>query len=116
MAENKQYISQEQDKGGLMISEDVIATLIAHAASEVEGVVGSDGSTSDIFGKRNKGIKIEIDQDDALTIDLNISVQYGYNVMIVAKAVQNAIISSLEAMAGLTINAINVNVVGIVCC
>ena len=40
MAENKQYITQVQDNGTVLISEDVIVTIIAHAVEEVEGVVG----------------------------------------------------------------------------
>ena len=39
MAENKQYIVQTQDNGSVMISEDVIATIVAQAVKEVEGVV-----------------------------------------------------------------------------
>ena len=38
MAENKQYITQIQEGGTIMISEDVIATIVAHALAEVEGV------------------------------------------------------------------------------
>ena len=42
MAENKQYVKQVQNNGSLMISEDVIAAIVAHAASEVDGVVSSN--------------------------------------------------------------------------
>ena len=38
MAEYKQYITQIQENGSVMISEDVVATIVAHALSEVEGV------------------------------------------------------------------------------
>ena len=38
MAENKQYITQAQSNGTVMISEDVIATIITNAVAEVEGV------------------------------------------------------------------------------
>ena len=38
MAEYKQYITQIQENGNVMISEDVVATIVAHALSEVEGV------------------------------------------------------------------------------
>ena len=38
MAEIKRYITQVQENGNVMISEDVIATIVAHAAQEVEGV------------------------------------------------------------------------------
>ena len=42
MAENKQYITQNQANGAVMISEDVIATIVSHAIVEVDGVVGLD--------------------------------------------------------------------------
>ena len=38
MAEYKQYITQQQENGSVMISEDVIATIAEHALTEVEGV------------------------------------------------------------------------------
>ena len=40
MADNKQYITQDQECGKIMISEDVLVTIIAHAVTEVEGVSG----------------------------------------------------------------------------
>ena len=40
MAEYKQYLSQEQETGSVMISEDVVSTIAEHAISDVEGVVG----------------------------------------------------------------------------
>ena len=40
MADNKQYITQVQDHGTVMISEDVIASIAAAAVTEVEGVCG----------------------------------------------------------------------------
>ena len=120
MAENKQYITQPQENGCLMISEDVIATIVAHAVGDVEGVVclnvkpGAD--IVELIGKKNwgKGMKIAIGQNNELTIDCNITVCYGQSVVTVAKAVQDAVANALESMAGVTIEAINVNVCGIV--
>ena len=40
MADYKQYLSQEQETGSVMISEDVVSTIAEHAISDVEGVVG----------------------------------------------------------------------------
>ena len=37
MAENKQYITQAQTNGNVMISEDVVATIIEHAIHVGEG-------------------------------------------------------------------------------
>ena len=39
MADSKQYISQDLDNGCVMISEDVISTIVEHALTEVDGVV-----------------------------------------------------------------------------
>ena len=119
MAESKQYITQVQDNGSLMISEDVIADIVAHAVNEVEGVaslsVKPGADIAELIGKKNwgRGIKITISQDDEVSIDCNITIVYGQSVVNVAKAAQEAVIAALEAVAGLNIVAVNMNVCGI---
>ena len=118
MAENKQYITQTQENGAVLISEDVIATIVAHAIEEVEGVVGLNvkpgSDIIELIGKKGwgKGLKITIGEEDALTVDCNITVAYGQSVVSVANAVQNSITNALESMAGVKIAAVNVNVCG----
>ena len=120
MADNKQYITQVQDSGTVLISEDVIATIVVHAVEEVEGVVGLNAKPgadiAEMIGKKNwgKGMKITIGEEDALSIDCNITVAYGQSVVSVAKAVQDSVTNALESMAGVKIAAVNVNVCGIV--
>ena len=113
MAEYKQYITQNQDKGSVMISEDVIATITEHTLSEVEGVV--KGGT-EVVGKKSwgKGIRIAIAEDNTLTIGCNVIVRYGESVVGVAKAVQNAITNAVESVTGVTVADVDVNVCGIV--
>ena len=97
MAENKQYVTQAQDNGAVMISEDVIATIVAHAVEEVEGIVGLNvkpgADIIEMIGKKNwgKGLKIVISEDDSLIIDCNVNVAYGYSVVAVANAVQDSV-------------------------
>ena len=120
MAESKQYITQLQDNGSILISEDVIATIVAHAAGEVEGVVSLNtkpvADIADLIGKKNwgKGTKIVISENNSVTIDCNITVCYGMSVVAVAKAVQVAVNNALESMAGIQLSAVNVNICGIV--
>ena len=120
MAESKQYITQLQDNGSVLISEDVIAAIVAHAVGEVEGVVGLSGKPgadiADLIGKKNwgRGLKITVLDDNAVSIDCTILVSYGQSVVSVAKSVQEAATNALESMAGIQISAINVNVCGIV--
>ena len=49
MSELKEYITQEQENGAIFISQDVIATIAAVAASEVEGVCALAGSQGGEF-------------------------------------------------------------------
>lgn len=120
MAENKQYISQVQENGAVLISEDVIMTIVAHAVEEVEGVIGLNvkpgADIIEMIGKKNwgKGLKVAIAEDESLTIDCNITVAYGQSVVSVANAVQASVTNVLESMAGVKIAAVNVNVCGIV--
>jgi uncharacterized alkaline shock family protein YloU len=120
MAESKQYITQKQDNGSVLISEDVIATIVANAVTEVDGVVGLNvkpgADIADMIGKKNwgKGMKITIGDNDELTVDCNVNIGYGQSVVAVAKAVQDAVTAALVSTAGLTVAAVNVNVCGII--
>ncbi len=120
MAENKQYITQLQEGGSIKISEDVIAAIVEHAACEVEGVVGLNVKPgvdiAELIGKKNwgKGLKINVTEDNAVSIDCNLTVTYGKNVVNIATAAQAAITNALESMGGISIAAVNVNVCGIV--
>ena len=120
MADNKQYITQIQDNGSVMISEDVVATIVSLAVKEVEGVIGLStkpgADIADMIGKKNwgKGLRIVIAEDNALTVDCDIIVSYGQSVVSVASAVQETVLAALESATGVKVNAVNVNVCGIV--
>lgn len=120
MADNKQYITQQQENGAVMISEDVIATIVANAVSEVDGIVGLSvkpgADIADMIGKKNwgRGLKVVICENDELQIDCNVNVGYGQSVVIVAKAVQQAVTSALESTANVKVAAVNVNICGII--
>ena len=120
MAEYKQYITQIQENGNVMISEDVIATIVANALAEVDGI-GSMGSKpgitiADFAVKKNwsKSLKIMIAEDNTVAIDCGVMIAYGHSVVDVAKAVQQAVTSNVESMTGVKVTVVNVNVCGIV--
>ena len=120
MAENKQYIIQTQEQGTVLISEDVIVTIIANAIKDVEGIVGLSvkpgADIADMLGKKNwgKGMKITISENNDISVDCNVNVGYGQSVVTVAKAVQTAIVNALESAAGVKVTSVNVNVCGII--
>lgn len=120
MAENKQYITQEQENGLVLISEDVVATIAINAVNDIDGFAGliakPGADIVELIGKKSwgKGIKVTISEKDELTIDCNVLVSYGASVVNVAKNIQAAIISALESTTSTKVLAVNVNVCGIV--
>ena len=120
MAEYKQYITQIQENGNVMISENVIATIVAHALAEVDGI-GSMGSKpgitiADFAVKKNwsKSLKIMIAEDNTVSIDCSVMIAYNYSVVDVATAGQQTVTANVENMAGVKVTNVNVNVCGIV--
>jgi len=116
MAENKQYITKVQENGTVMISEEVVATIVALAVKDVEGVVSLGGKSGDKLGKMNwsKASRITITEDNQISVECNVVIAYGQAVVSVAKAVQDAVSASIESMTGVKPVAVNVNVSGIV--
>lgn len=115
MAENKQYITQVQENGTVMISEEVVAAIVTHAAKDVEGVVSLGGKPG-VDPKKlwSKDIKITISEANDISVDCNIVIAYGSTVVAVAKAVQDAVYGAIESMTGVKPVNVNINVCGIV--
>ncbi len=107
MAEYKRYITQTQENGNVMISEDVVAAIAEHALLDVEGA----SLQRDI--KNYKGMKILIAEDNSVCVSVNITVTYGHSVVEVANSVQNVMTSAVENMTGVTVTEVNVNICGI---
>ena len=118
MADNKQYITQIQENGSVMISEDVISSIVSQAVGEVDGVVSINSKPAselaDMIGKKwGKGMRIAISESNQVTIDVDVIIRYGQSVVAVASAVQSAIISAVQSMTGVNAVLVNVNVNGI---
>ena len=109
MSDSKEYVSRSDELGGIHISEEVLATIAAAAALEVEGV----GSLANA-GKKNlaRDVRVKM-EDDKVQVDLSILMSYGSTIPEMGKAVQEAVKTALESMTGLEVSAVNVNVGGI---
>jgi uncharacterized alkaline shock family protein YloU len=104
--------------GTIRIADEVVATVAGIAAAEVEGVASlSGGWSTDLverLGKKNmgKGIKVEV-QDDSTNIDISIITKFGYPIPKIAETVQQEVKQAVENMTGLTVKAVNVNIVAV---
>ena len=119
MGEGKEYVSRSEELGNIHISEEVLAVIAAAAALEVEGVGGLAANLgtdlAELLGKKtlSRGIRLEVAEEN-VTVDVNILVKYGHTIPEVGRAVQEAVMSSIEATSGLTVEAVNVNVGGVI--
>ncbi len=118
MSDAKEYLVQPVEKGTVNISEEVVAAIAALAISDVEGVYGLSSSfTADLkelLGKKNmaKGVKLTI-EEQVVTVECFVVVTYGYEIPVVAAAIQDGVINAVESMAGLKVSAVHVDVCGI---
>lgn len=119
MGEGKEYVSRSDELGNIHISEEVLAVIAAASALEVEGVGGLAANLgtdlAELLGKKtlSRGIRLEVAEEN-VTVDVNILVKYGHTIPEVGRAVQEAVMSSIEATSGLTVEAVNVNVGGVI--
>lgn len=118
MSENKDYITRLEEKGSVNISGDVIASVVAAAALEVNGVAGLAGNVGNdiaqLFANKKiaSGVKLDMEGEE-LVIDVNILLTLGTEVSPAAVKVQNAVIEAVEDTTGIKVAAVNVHVSGI---
>ena len=121
MGDNKEYMTLPEENGSIHIAEDVIASIAVGAVREVEGVSGmmtAAGSVTDLMTNKKgahksaKGIKIEAGES-GMILTLYITVNYGTAIPEVAENAQKAVVSAIEAMAGISVQAVNIHVGGV---
>jgi uncharacterized alkaline shock family protein YloU len=106
------------DFGIIKIHKNVIASIAAIASGEIEGVksIGRDfrASILELLGKKAQGmIKVVIDKNDEVWVEIPLVIKYGFNIPEVANKVQENVRNALEKMTNLTIKDINISVQGI---
>lgn len=119
MAESREYYAQPSENGMVQISEEVVASIAAMAALEVDGVNDLSGSLGSEFvemlGRKavNKGIRVTSEAENTVNIDCDVIAKFAVPVFELGKNVQEAIRSSVESVTGLTVSKVNVNICGI---
>lgn len=97
----------ENELGSIIISNDVIAKIAATVASGCYGVVGmayrskTDGLASMLRGDTvTKGVKINLVEPGALTLELHIITQYGVNVTAISESIISNVRYQVKALTG----------------
>lgn len=95
------------------ITQEVIASIAAIAASEVEGFERLAGGLAAIFGggtaQKGQGVETRIERN-SLRISMKVIVKYGYPIHEVAREIQRRVKQEVEAMTGLRVRGVDVYV------
>ena len=112
-------INQENSIGGLIISEEVIASIACNAAKDVNGVSSFSSRPSDIVSTLKKGsLKVMspvriVEEGDDLIIKIYINLEYGAKINAVAEQVQLSVKDAIQNMTGKVVSKVNVVAAGI---
>ena len=106
--------------GTIEISNEVIATVVGGATTEIYGIVGmaSKNQIKDnlngILRKENYSRGVIVRQEDnGVAVDVYTIVSYGTKISEVSKNVQEKVKYNLETMLGIKANSVNVFVQGV---
>ncbi|HAG69513.1 MAG TPA: Asp23/Gls24 family envelope stress response protein [Lachnospiraceae bacterium] len=117
-ADNNSYKTAADCKGEIRIADDVVASIAGIAALEVDGVASIVGNiTNDVISKvgrraLSKGVAVEV-EDSVVSVRMALIMDYGFNIPVTSKKVQERVRNSIESMTGLKVSDVSVRIAGI---
>ena len=111
-------LKEEKDVGTVQIADDVVAIIASLATTEVEGVSAMAGNiTNELMSrvgvkKLTRGVKVDVLEGN-VTVDLAVTMEYGYNIPATCRQVQAKVKAAIENMTGLTCTDVNIRIMGV---
>ena len=104
----------EENIGVVQIADDVVAMIASLAATEVEGVGNITNELMSRVGMKSltKGVRVDVLEGN-VTVDLALTMEYGYNIPATCQKVQGKVKAAIENMTGLTCTDVNIRIAGI---
>lgn len=115
---NTYVLQDDESTGTVKIADDVVAMIAGIATTEVEGVSAMAGNiTNELMSKvgmnkLTKGVKVDV-FGGSVTVDLAVTMDYGYNIPATCQKVQNKVKSAIENMTGLSVTDVNIRIAGV---
>jgi len=104
---------EEATEGGVRVANEVIASIAAMAAAEIDGVAGMDETNARHFGdwlsrqSAHRGVRVRL---EGRSIHLELFLQVASTAVVpqVAERVQGNVVEAVERMLGLHVAAVDV--------
>lgn len=107
-------------KEGVSVTDEVIAIIAGLAATDVEGVASLEGNLKNKviektgINKLSKGVKVIAKDDNEIVIRLSINIEYGREIQVVCKAVQEKVKATVENMVGMVVSEVDIKISSVV--
>ena len=107
-------VEHAEPAGSVRVANEVIASIAALAAREVEGVAGLDQPSARHFGdwiKRetaHRGVRVVVDAERKIHLEVFLTVIATSALRAVAEGVQDNVIEAVQRMLGLEVAEVNV--------
>jgi len=109
----------ELAKGSVTIESEVIAKIAGYVAAMSYGVVGmayrsKTDTVASLLKKDNytKGIKVTVDDDNKISIEIHIIIEYGVNINVIGKSIISSVKYQVNHVTGLDVEKVNICVEG----
>jgi uncharacterized alkaline shock family protein YloU len=107
-------VEPEAPIGVVRVANEVIASIAAMAASEIEGVAAMDEANARHFGDwvrrhtAHRGVRVDIDSERAIHLEVFLTVSAQAPMADVAEKVQANVVEAVERMLGLEVAEVNI--------
>lgn len=116
-------LNEKKNKTGVIVSEDVIASIAMNAVKDVEGFSSFSTRTPDLLNQilpeslapSLKSVKVS-SLDEEVKLQIYINVKDGADVKSTSAAIQRAVKNSVQSMTGKVVSKVNVCIQGIDFC
>ncbi|MEW6048175.1 MAG: Asp23/Gls24 family envelope stress response protein [Bacillota bacterium] len=113
-------VTLTNEYGRIELAEEALSAIAGYAARECYGIVGvaarsvPDG-IAELLGLESvhRGVEIRIEEGDEVVVNLFVIVEYGVNILQVARNVMEQVRHQLERLSGLRVTGVNVHVQGV---
>lgn len=113
------YTLDSSSRGEVKVADDVVASIAALAAAEVDGINGMTDNFGHKFMKSvgihtgsGSGVRVDI-AGNMVRVDMAVVLEYGHNIMETSRKAQDKVKSAIETMTGLNVTDVNIRITGI---
>lgn len=102
--------------GRIFVAPEVLVTIVHQVVLSEPGVARLSGrpggrrTPSRIQTARGDGVRVEIDEQNGVTVDLRVVVASGVNMVEMAHSLQNVVTRAIEHMVDMKVRGVNVHI------